>query len=228
MYQIIYSIFVSILVCATLSVTVLAQKSGGVSKPASLDDRGSFDLLLVTEINKARSNPSGYSKKLADRKKHLTGKILRLKNRTPFMMIEGQPVIDEAIEELKASDSLEELSHSPGLQKVAVKQLTDLIQNPRLGHYGKNGSDLRTRLAKYGRSEFAAENITYWDQTPEEAVLTMLIDDGVASRLHRKNLLDSRFTMIGTACGKGKQSRFICVVVLADKFENPARAIRSY
>jgi hypothetical protein len=45
------------------------------------------------------------------------------------------------------------------------------------------------------------ENLTYGNESARERVLTWLIDDGFASRGHRKRLLSSEYKVAGLACG---------------------------
>ena len=48
------------------------------------------------------------------------------------------------------------------------------------------------------------ENIMYNSMTPLEAVLNLCIDDGVASRGHRRNIFDENFYFTGVATGMHK------------------------
>ena len=45
------------------------------------------------------------------------------------------------------------------------------------------------------------ENIQYNSQTPLEAMLSLLIDDGVPNRGHRTNIFNDRFHFMGAATG---------------------------
>ena len=52
-------------------------------------------------------------------------------------------------------------------------------------------------------------------------MLTLLIDDGFASRGHRKRLLDPSFRVAGIACGDHKLGS-MCVITLAGGFTDGA------
>jgi hypothetical protein len=212
-----------------LCISVSGQKP--VKNPVAhgnADGRSEFEVNLQNEINSARKYPKIYSKKLVLRKTRMQGKILRLAGRRGFVTIEGIPAVDGAISHLKTMSGIGELKYSPGLQRAARSQLIDLKDNPSLAHSGKDGSDFGKRLSAYGDTGDSGENITYWDLTPTQVVITMIIDDGQPTRPHRNNVLNQNFNLIGTACGKGKDSRFICVVIFAEKLVKNRKKARSY
>jgi uncharacterized protein YkwD len=76
------------------------------------------------------------------------------------------------------------------------------------------------RISRVGKIEkIASENINYYDDNPRQIVIRMLIDDGVPTRTHRKNLLNPDFKQIGIGCGQTKKDlKPICVFVFADNF----------
>ena len=98
-------------------------------------------------------------------------------------------------------------------------QLTNLQDDISLGHFGKDGSDIENRLYKIGTpGERYSENIAYYSTDARSIVLTMLLDDGLKSRSHRKNLLSTQLNEIGIAYGIGKKDVGLCVIVFADRF----------
>ena len=109
-------------------------------------------------------------------------------------------------------------------------QLTDLMENDKLGHRGKNGSDLSARMAKFGSfGNINAENISYYAQDPRQIVLMMIVDDGVKSRSHRKNIFSSVLTVVGIAFGKGNVGQGLCVVDFADRFsDSKMKGVRQF
>ena len=70
-----------------------------------------------------------------------------------------------------------------------------------MGHTGADGSLPWDRVARYGQwSGTIAENISYGAYGESDArriVLSLVIDDGVASRGHRDNILNAAFSVIG-------------------------------
>ena len=213
--------FWAIILMVCFSISVFSQKSSvktGTIK--SVDNFSELEKEINEEINNVRKNPPKYIEYLEDYKKVLKEKVLYRPNQMPFQMKEGAASIDNAIAHLRNLQSIAPLKTSEMLTIVANNQLKDLQENPKLGHYGKDGSDLRKRLAKVGKSgKNASENINYRDKIARQAVLTMIIDDGVKSRTHRKNILNPLFNLLGVSCGIAVDKRMICVLVFADTFE---------
>ncbi|MDR2495391.1 MAG: CAP domain-containing protein, partial [Spirochaetaceae bacterium] len=80
-------------------------------------------------------------------------------------------------------------------------------QGPRgtTGHAGSNGSSPRDRLNRYGAwGVNVGENISYGGATGQDIVVQLLIDDGVPSRGHRKNNMESAFAFAGVGVGAHK------------------------
>lgn len=69
------------------------------------------------------------------------------------------------------------------------------------GHTGSNGSTMQSRLEKYGDwMGSIGENIEFGGKSGREIVISLIVDDGVASRGHRTNLFSSNFLKAGVAC----------------------------
>ena len=174
---------------------------------------------VIKEINEARNNPQKFVGYLEEYRKSLKGNVLHLPNSTPLVMIEGAAAIDDAINDLKKLPKINDLKNSRGLNRVAKSHLEDLIENPKLGHKGKDGTLLDQRLLRYGLVGLAyAENISYRISIAREVVLAMIVDDGIKSRSHRKNIYNPSFKLFGIACGSAKDKTAVCVAEFADDF----------
>ncbi|NNF00351.1 MAG: hypothetical protein HKN25_15125 [Pyrinomonadaceae bacterium] len=189
-----------------------------------------FEMKVLAEINSARTNPESVIPHLERQESLFRGRVLYIPKQTPFLTVEGFPAVDEAIGVLRQAPKAQSLRISDGLVKAAKTQLADLLENPELGHTGKDGSNLSRRLDRIGISGKAGENITYTPLTARQVALKMLVDDGVKSRHHRENLLNPIFRLVGIGCEQYKNRRYICVIVFADKFvkSDPAKRLRQY
>ena len=175
---------------------------------------------IFAELNKARNEPQSFIVYLEEYKKYLKGNTLSMPNKTAMVMIEGLPAIEDAISDLKKNPKQTPLTFSNGLTKVARNQLADLLENPSLKHLGKDGSPLDRRMMKVGFTDGAiAENISQRVEDAREVILTMIVDDGLKSRSHRKNVFSPTFKLFGIACGLAQNNNTICVAEFADGFQ---------
>lgn len=231
----IYFFIILIIQIALFPASVPAQKNKAaipkeaktsVQKKPETIASSSNEQAVLEEINAARAEPEKYIKYLEDYKKAFKGNTVFLPNYLQVQTNEGVAPIDEAIAYLKQISKLGGYKFSDGLSKISNAQLTDLEENPSLGHKGKDGSNLQRRFAKFGSSgNFSAENISLYSEVPRQIVLMMIVDDGVQSRIHRKNIFSPNFKFVGIAFGKGRVGQGLCVVDFADSFaENNSKS----
>lgn len=202
-------------ICLSVVFFTLFLGSNGIfaqTPPAELEQS------VLDELNKVRTDPKSYIPYLEEYKKLFKGKNVDYP-RAMMMTFEGTSAVNEAIKFLNKSSKLEPLTFSNGLTKPARVQLDDLLENYSLGHIGKDGSNLPKRVARFGRvTKLFGENITNLFSIPRDIVMQMIIDDGVKSRLHRKNLFNKAFKQVGIAHGIGKNNDPITIFVFADNF----------
>ncbi|MFP4692207.1 MAG: CAP domain-containing protein [Bacteroidales bacterium] len=87
---------------------------------------------------------------------------------------------------------------SQGLHEAAISHADYLVRNETRGHDGQGG--LIARIEREGEWEQQiGENINYGSFSPHDALMYMLINDNVADRTHRKNILNPGFRFIGVA-----------------------------
>ena len=78
---------------------------------------------------------------------------------------------------------------------------------------------IEDRVKPFGTWQGAiGENLSYGKESARERVLTWLIDDGVASRGHRKRLLSADYKVAGLSCGPHPSFDTMCVLTLAGGF----------
>jgi len=197
------------------------SESKAIPPPDSKARYSKMELAVVEEINAARKNPQKFAVYLEQYKKATKGNLVSLPNRIPRRTVEGVTVFEEASVELKSVSALDALEISERLSDAAQMQLKDLQEDSTLGHKGKNGSNLKSRLMHFGGVDGkAAENICHRGETAHDVAMTFIIDDGVKSRMHRKNVFSPTFKLIGVACGSGKNNESLCVTVFAEKLKD--------
>jgi uncharacterized protein YkwD len=171
---------------------------------------------IVDEINLARSNPLQYSRYLADFKRQYTGNQIRFSDGSVLITNEGVAAVDEAIEFLRLAKPEASFEMRAGLGMAARTHLEDLMRTGRTGHKGSDGSNAEDRFSRFGTwSDSVGENIIYHSRSARENVISLLIDDGVKNRGHRKNIFKSSFRAIGVAFGTPPKSTNMCIITFA-------------
>ncbi|NTU58649.1 MAG: CAP domain-containing protein [Chlorobiaceae bacterium] len=169
---------------------------------------------VVIELNMMRTDPARYAMKyLVPLRGCYQGRILKYPGDTAISTNEGLPALEECIRELKRARPVSPLSPREGLTLAARDHVLDQGPTGAIGHTGSDGSSLFTRLSRYGKWEFiAGENISYGYSEARKIVVALLIDDGVPSRGHRKNLLNQRFNLVGVDIGPHQAYGHMCVM----------------
>jgi len=149
--------------------------------------------------NSVRTNPQAWVPYYQDMASKFKGKVIgNLRTR------EGKPAVDELVAALKKQKPVGQLKWNDNLMKAA-KDWAD-IQGPTggMGHVSKDKkSTPSTRIRKYMKWERTmGENIMYGSSDPLRILSAFLVDDGVASRGHRTNILKGAFAYTGLYTGK--------------------------
>jgi uncharacterized protein YkwD len=199
-----HTIFTGILVAVVFVLSLmpaLAQTRASYSAAyvARLEEE------IVRETNLARRDPKVYAGFLERMKPSYVGK-------------EGMSALDEAIRFLHSAPSAPPLSLSRGMSLGARQHVED--QGPRgtTGHEGRDGSNMEDRVNRYGTGRYLGENISYGTDTARAMIIRLIIDDGVPSRGHRKNLFSPGFHFVGVACGDHAQYGIFCVIDYAGHY----------
>lgn len=175
---------------------------------------------VVLELNKARTDPAEYAKRyLVPLRQYFRGRLFRVPGQTAISTNEGIVPLDECITELQQTRPLAPLEPRKGLSLAARDHAKDQGKTGATGHTGKDGSTAVSRINRYGTwDRTAGENIDYGNGTARMIVVSLLVDDGVPSRGHRRNLLDKAFTLIGVAVGPHPVYRHMCVMDFAGAY----------
>lgn len=176
---------------------------------------------VILPINMARTDPPAYAETvLVPLRSRYHGRLLQYPGEVAIETQEGTDALDECIRVLESTRPLPPLYPKEGLSRAAQDQAIDQARTGALGHEGSDGSSPGTRVSRYGHWDTAlGENIDYGNAQAERIVTSLLIDDGVPSRGHRKNLLSPAFEYIGVAVGPHPVYRRMCVLDFAGTFE---------
>ena len=199
------------------SETSLLSPNDGVNNLYFLSD---LEKGVIIELNRARSNPAGYAKRLEDFKRHYVGKYIYIAGRTQVVTQEGVSAVNEAIEFLKSTAAVPLLRVSKGLCAAAKVHAED--QGPK-GLVSPEGSDKSTpdqRMNRFGTWGTAyGENIEYGNFNAEEIVMHLIIDDGVPERSHRENIFNPLYGVVGVSFGPHHSYGQMCVIDFAGTYK---------
>jgi uncharacterized protein YkwD len=187
---------------------------------------------LIREINVLRADPAKYVVHLEQMKKYYRGKEYKPPGSPAALLTnEGVSAVDEAIAFVRTAKAVAPYELSQGLSRAAKDHVTDLGKTGNSGHRGTDGSSTEARCNRYGTfSNGIGENIVYQSDSAREIVLGWLVDDGVASRGHRRNLLSQGYKFIGVAIGEKSNYGSMCVLtfagVYAEMSASPGKSVK--
>ncbi len=165
------------------------------------------------ETNALRRDPPGYARHLERLLPRFDGNVLERPGRPLLRTDEGAAAVREAIAALKRRKPVQQLRWSKGLAAAAADHVRDQGPTGGMEHRGLDGSDPAGRASRHGRWLGAmAENIAYGENPAREVVVQLLVDDGVADRGHRDNLLQPAWGAGGVACGPHRRYGQMCVM----------------
>jgi uncharacterized protein YkwD len=208
---------ISIILCWLLFIPVMGfAYSNDVDKANYLSPS---EKAVVREINLARTAPKDYASFLEQFKKYYHDKLINLPNETPIKTKEGVGVLMEATRFLRSTKPAPLLKLSKGMSWGAKDHLKDLGLSGDSRHRGSDRSQPWDRVNRYGTwQKVICENICFGHDRARNIVMSLIIDDGVPHRGHRRNLFNSDFRVIGVACGEHPNYKTICVITLAGEY----------
>jgi len=111
------------------------------------------------------------------------------------------------------------LKPSKGLRLAATEIADYQKKTGNTGHIGEKGETLPKRVSKYGTyNNTIAENVSYGEESALMVIITLLIDDGVKTRGHRKNILNPSLKMVGVKWGSHPTFERMCAMTFAIDF----------
>ncbi len=189
-----------------------------VDTARDVDYMGEIEKNVVLEMNMARSNPKKYAELYIEpRIKEFNGKTYG----GTLLTFEGADVVKECVKFMSSQKSLPALLPSKGLTRAAKDLSETQCRTNQTGHTAPDGSDPFQRMKRYGSySGTAGENVSYGSKSAREIVVSLLIDDGVKSRGHRKNILSKDYTVTGIGfADTHKAYGCECVIDFADRYK---------
>jgi uncharacterized protein YkwD len=173
---------------------------------------------IVRELNVARQNPRLYANVAEQLRSSYNGRCLVLPGGTRIFTKESSRSVDEAIRFLRSASPLHPLTYSAGISRGAAEHCADQASGG-FSHTGRDGSDPGARMSRYGSCSGGwGENIAYGRTSARDIVLALIIDDGLRSRKHRKNIFNPKFNYIGVAYGPHARFGSVCTMDFAGAY----------
>jgi uncharacterized protein YkwD len=205
---------ISIILCWLLFIPVKGLAYSNNIEEANY--LSSSEKAVVHEINLARTAPKNYASFLEQFKKYYHEKLIKLPNETPILTKEGVEALMEATRFLRSTKPVPLLNLSKGMSLGAKDHVKDLGLSGSSQHRGSDRSQPWDRVNRYGIwQKVIGENISLGHDRARNIVMSLIIDDGVPHRGHRKNIFNSDFRVIGVACGEHPNYKTVCIITLA-------------
>ena len=153
-------------------------------------------------MNEVRTDPQGF----------LNGRLL------PYVKeheLENNSYAKSLVSELTIAKPVNALQSSSVLEKLAKGHAIDMGEKGKIGHNSTNGTTFENRVRKKIKTGMIAENCDYGNADPLDIVMSLLIDDGITSLGHRKNILHPSLNYVGIAVEKHKTYGTNCVMDFA-------------
>jgi uncharacterized protein YkwD len=180
---------------------------------------------LLNEINQARAHPQTYATYLEQLKPLFKGRDYTATGQETLTTREGWDAVADAIKFLRSAKPIGPLSASQGLCLAALAHVKDQSASGATGHAGADKMMIEQRVKPFGAWQGGiGENLTYGNEPARERILTWLIDDGVATRGHRKRLMSQDYKVAGISCGPHPEYGTMCVLTLAGSFTDSVKA----
>jgi uncharacterized protein YkwD len=208
------AILASLAIVATISSSPAIHSQGRTKPTESTLSKDEQE--LWNEINDARAHPDVYVSYLQKLKPLFAGKVYKGTLETQ----EGWAAVEDAIAFLRTLKPQGPFALSQGLCKAAATHIQDQSRSGATGHKStSSGLMIEDRVKPFGTWQGGiGENLSYGNDSARERLLTWLIDDGFATRGHRKRVMSADYRVAGLSCGKHPGYEGMCVLTLAGSF----------
>lgn len=207
------------MVCATI-VLIAAGCATAPGSPGDAPeglDAAAWERELVAELNLLRADPQDYARRwVAPLARRYVGELLLYPGGRITMTREGVAAVNDCLAELASAPPAGPLVIDPALGEAAAAHIADTGLAGLLGHEGSDGSTPPVRVARVDPSlRGISEAIHYGPGDARRIVLSLLVDDGVPDRSHRRGILSPRPRLVGAARGAHRDYGVMAVIDFA-------------
>ncbi|MFW6326875.1 MAG: CAP domain-containing protein [Bacteroidota bacterium] len=173
---------------------------------------------LVLAMNLIRYDPAKYAELyVLQRFEYYSGNLFHFPGKTPTRTSEGVKAAEELYAELKNAESMPVFYPSEGMSKGSEDHALYMKRTGITSHKGQGG--MSKRVSKYGEWKGAlAENLQWGTSNAHEAIISLMIDDGIPGRGHRVNAMNPTYTKVGVAIAPHPEYRISYVINFANDY----------
>ena len=179
---------------------------------------------MFEEMNKVRADPKSLIPYVQKGIKEFNGKVRR-----GVTTHEGTGAWNELISVLESQQALKPMTWSNGMAKACQLFAEWSGPNGIIGHNGPNGKSMAARIEEQGTWQRSiGENVAYGHLNGKESLIQLMVDDGVSSRGHRKNILKENFGVVGIAIHTHVNYKYMTCMDFAGGFSSSQDKIPAY
>lgn len=171
----------------------------------------SLEQAVLDEINFVRTNPQQYADELRRYREGFNGRLV-VDELGEHMTYEGARAVDEAIAFLDAQRPLAPLDRGSVLARAAADYAADQGRRGGMGHVSADGMNPGRRVSAQGGGPYVSETIAYGRSDPVGIVRSLIVDDGVRTRVHRAVIFLPFLEYAGVGCSPHARTRYVCVI----------------
>lgn len=156
--------------------------------------------MMLKYHNQMRTDPKSMIPQLTELMKSYKGSLERIvkvgSTSVKVSSKEGETAVKELIDFLNEQPALQPLELSDELKELACVHVKDQGATVKVGHQTSAGMKFPARMEGYSKGKIDTiygENLAYGTYEALDTILSLAIDDGVASRGHRKNIFKPDF-----------------------------------
>jgi subtilisin family serine protease len=176
------------ILAASAAIVASSTPLASAAPAAGPRPQDSYSAAVLDEINKLRTDPQGYARKL---KTVLHGKG-----------------VGQAIAILEKLEPLPPLEFDGRLTDAAGAHAADEGPQGKVEHTGSDGSTPAQRMRRAGVTSTTYSEVISMAQSTPEQVVFQLISDGA----HLDDLIDPNLKLVGVGCGPNAKWGHMCVV----------------
>lgn len=175
---------------------------------------------IFNEHNKVRENPKCYIPLLEETLSFYKDNIFSRPGEDSIQTVEGKEAVEEAIAFLYKKEPVPALTIDQKLTRACKDHIEDIGPKGMTTHESsyldpvtKSALNVSDRIEKYAEWDIiCCENIDFGNKNAKDVIITMIIDDGLKDRPHRRNLFHPDIRYMGVAVGAHRDWELISVI----------------